>query len=162
MEDLRRKLQVTGSNGRRKLRDVTHAVIHHTAMNVPKNIEGHLKGIAAYHVRKGWRRIGYHVAIAPDGTRYLLNDFEEKVWHAGNYEMNLKSIGVVLLGNLESNRPTPEAIASLWGYLDELTTRRPDMPKLLRDTIKTHSEVRYRPTACPGGIMKKVIHAYKG
>lgn len=162
MLDIISQLPSKGSNGIRKLNELKHIVVHHEGVfRADSNTTDHLKADANYHLSRGWGRISYHYCVARAGEIYILNPLEEIAYHAGNPAYNKTSFGVVLEGDLDKQRPTSEQIKSLWGLLDGLCVNRPDLPGVIRKNIRTHREVRLKPTACPSEIIHKLIEAYR-
>lgn len=102
------------------------------------------KAVGSGHYRDG-RQVfyPYHWIIKPSGEAVRLLDDKNIGWHAGNWEVNKRSIGVALAGNFD-NTPPPE------NQIEGLT-------KLIRDEyafinpqkILGHYEINSRKT-CPG------------
>jgi N-acetyl-anhydromuramyl-L-alanine amidase AmpD len=55
---------------------------------------------------------GYHWLIREDGSREHLLPDEAIGWHAGNWEVNTRSIAVCFDGDLENGQPTAQALDS--------------------------------------------------
>lgn len=156
------KLPVKASNGTRKLSEIVYAVVHHEAVKSDgRSTVEHLISDANYHISKDWNRIAYHFCVGKDGTVYELNPLTEIAYHAGNLAYIRDSFGIVLEGDLSVERPSGAQIGALWGLLDDLCTKRPDLPKVVKATVKTHKEVRTNPTSCPSYIIQKVVDAYR-
>ncbi len=85
----------------------------------------------------------YHWLVRPDGTCERLLEDRAIGWHAGNWEINTRSIGLALSGNYE--HATPPA-AQLAGAARLLKTQ---YPALVHSRILGHCEVRADAT-CPG------------
>lgn len=122
-------------------------VIHHTAFDP---IEGRTyaqewERTAQYHVvTRGWRSIGYHRGVAPDGSRYILaNDLAVT---PGIWGRNHRYVYVCLLGNFTMREPTPEQIA---GVLDEIADLRRIFGHI---PVSAHrlEALQGHGTACPG------------
>lgn len=97
-------------------------VIHHTAFSP---VEGRTyaqewERVARYHVvTRGWRSIGYHRGVAPDGSRYTLaNDLAVT---PGVYGSNHRYIYICLLGDFTEEGPTIDQLA---GAMDEIADLR--------------------------------------
>jgi hypothetical protein len=85
----------------------------------------------------------YHWLIRPDGTCERLLEDRAIGWHAGNWEINTRSIGLALSGNYEhATPPTTQLTAAT--YL--IKTHYPSIPP---ERILGHCEVRADAT-CPG------------
>lgn len=63
------------------------------------------------HFRQG-RAVffAYHWLIRPDGTAERLLDDAAIGWHAGNWEINTRCVGIALSGNYEHSAPPPAQI----------------------------------------------------
>lgn len=85
----------------------------------------------------------YHWLIRPDGTRErLLNDVAIG-WHAGNWEVNTRSIGIALSGNYEHGTPPAIQIAAVTQVIRE------HYPAISPEHVLGHCEIRSGIT-CPG------------
>ena len=90
--------------------------------------------------------VGYHYMIYPDGTVVELLDQDYVGFHAGNYPVNIRSIGIALVGDFSHTEPTPAAQAALKELVTTLNQQ------LGVQYIDGHSKVRKSgPTVCPGG-----------
>ena len=133
----------------------TRIVVHHTAFFVPDE-DRLLKGKESWeatiaHVRKaqflhkhikGWKEIGYHYIIDWHGRILEGRNLTRLGAHVERH--NTGSIGVVLLGDFSSQRPTAKQSASLKKLLNWLTYRF----EIPRKDITGHYEMKS--TACPG------------
>jgi hypothetical protein len=54
----------------------------------------------------GWPSIGYHLAVAPSGRVYWCNGLQLIAYHAGNWPVNVKGVGIVFLGNYTDAAPS--------------------------------------------------------
>ena len=123
--------------GVRLEQQITGVVWHHTAGNK----EQPLRDIADYHVRvRRWPGIGYHYAIDSEGKVFQMQAVTTVSYHA--YMANTPNIGVVLVGNYESDRPTPQMKAACKALDRYLRSRYPVRHVYL------HSETKA--TLCPG------------
>ncbi len=127
-----------------------YVVIHHSANNrdTPEKIRD-------WHVRgRGWDELGYHFVIGNgvaygDGQIYVGNRWKKQMHGAhcktpGN-EYNDHGIGICLIGDFQSSRPTQRQLASLAKLISYLT-RKTGIPE---SRIKTHGGITHK-TACPG------------
>lgn len=127
-----------------------YIVIHHSANNrdTPDKIRD-------WHVRgRGWDELGYHFVIGngvayPDGQIYVGNRWKKQMHGAhcktpGN-EYNDHGIGICLIGDFQSARPTQKQIASL-ARLITFLTQKTGIPE---SRVKTHGGITHK-TACPG------------
>jgi len=159
------ELPSKGSNGRRPLAAIKYAVVHHDAVLAPESYDpiSRYHAEATYHVSKGWGRIGYAFKVARDGRIYQLNPLEEIAYHAGNSAYNRNSIGICLDGDFSKQQPSVPQMSALRELLDWLTGQRPDLPLLVRKTIRYHREVRWPPlsTFCPGPVVSDFVKRYR-
>ncbi|HWL93257.1 MAG TPA: peptidoglycan recognition family protein [Phycisphaerae bacterium] len=127
-----------------------YIVIHHSANNrdTPEKMrDWHMRG-------RGWDELGYHFVIGNgvaygDGEIYVGNRWRKQMHGAhcktpGN-EYNDHGVGVCLIGDLDSSRPTQKQVASLARLLSFLSHRC----SVSQSQIKTHGGVTQK-TACPG------------
>lgn len=98
-------------------------------------------------------RISYHFLLFPDGSVKSTRPINEIGYHAGNFAVNVVSIGLCLIGNFENDKPTEKQTSALKRLLESLTKQY----GISKSNIKLHKEVRLQPTACPG---KNITHAY--
>lgn len=157
--DLTTTLPNKGSNGTRALAKISCAVVHHDAVPVtgPYDPVARYKSEAAYHISQGWKRLAYHIKIDAAGKVYLCSPLEEITYHAGNYPVNLVSIGICLDGDFSLKDPPYEQSMALIALLQNLCFHRPDMPLLIKPTVKGHREVRLLPTSCPGDHLFRIL-----
>ena len=123
-------LKRTTGGCRRAFHPVQQLFVHHTAgSNFDDQPKATMRAIYWYHVaRLGWCDIGYNFVISPDGrifegrwardySPWEVHDSESKSGravagaHVDGY--NSGSIGVSLMGNFETARPSPAARRSL-------------------------------------------------
>ena len=116
---------------------ITGIVWHHTA----GNREQPIRDIADYHVRvRKWPGIGYHYAIDQEGKVFQMQAVTTVSYHA--YMNNTPNIGVVLVGNYEEERPSPQMKAAAKALLRYLKARH------RIQHVWMHSETKA--TLCPG------------
>lgn len=165
VKDIIGDLPSKGSNGRRRLEEITYAVLHHDAQIAPESYDplSRYRAEAAYHIKKGWKRLGYTFKVARDGQVYQCSPLEEIAYHAGNSTYIRNSVGICLDGSFDKQNPSVAQMDALRDLLDWLTERRPDIPKLVRNKIKYHREVRFPPlsTFCPGPQVIDFVKAYR-
>lgn len=100
------------------------------------------KAIYSGHVRNG-RQIfwAYHWLIQTDGNvRRLLLD-SETGWHAGNWDINCRSIGICLDGDFTNSSPPDDMIRAVKKLIDNY--------KIKGSRVLGHCEVN-KTTICPG------------
>lgn len=158
--DVRNKMPFKKSNGKMDKRVMDTVVIHHDAEFRPDVYPSLPRYIneANFHISKGYGHISYHYIIDNVGEIFYCLDETEVAYHCGNYAINLKSLAIKLDGNMEEQKPTKQQIKSLQKLLVWLTTQRPDIPKILRNSIKGHRDIKA--TACPGKNLYPLIHKF--
>lgn len=96
------------------------------------------------HFRQGQMVFfAYHWLVRPDGTCERLLEDRAIGWHAGNWDINTRSIGLALSGNYEHAIPPSEQLA---GAAEIMRTH---YPSISRSRILGHREIRADLT-CPG------------
>jgi len=136
--DLRGQLPSNGGYPTRSTATIRRLIVHHTAAPAATSWQS----IASYHVNtKGWKGIGYHAGITPDGKLHLLNGIDRISNHA--YGHNADSIGIVFAGNFQDDHPTPKALQAYYQYASILDDY---LGRVL--TWQGHRDVG--DTACPG------------
>ena len=128
----------------------TYIVVHHTATH-----DGNASFIQKLHFQRGfWNGMGYHFLI-DNGTENKGNGQIEvgPRWakqmdgaHANADDMNIRGIGVCLVGNFSESNVPQRQLESLV-YLVRLLQKRYGIPS---DRVIRHSEVRGKNTECPG------------
>lgn len=87
----------------------------------------------------------YHWLVRMDGSFERLLEDKYVGWQAGNTEVNVKSIAIVLDGELTDVEPTNEALIAIAKILKE------NYPKIIKERIMGHLEVNPK-TICPGEL----------
>jgi hypothetical protein len=124
----------------RKLAQITHIAIHHSAATASVSPEA----IAKYHVSKDWPGIGYHFYIMPDGAIYQTNKLETVSYQV--YDNNDYTIGICLAGIFNESIPTQMQIAQT-GHLVAWLMQQLHIGL---DHVLGHKEYPNNSTACPG------------
>jgi hypothetical protein len=131
-----------------KIRPWKYIVIHHTASD-----SGDAASIGKYHKEKrGWvNGLGYDFLIgngngSRDGQIEVGSRWNKQIdgAHAGNSEYNKHGIGICLVGNFDTDRPTNRQITSLLSLIDYLQKRC----NINKDNVIMHKT--FRKTVCPG------------
>jgi len=133
-------------------REWRHIVLHHSATK-----SGSLLSIDAEHRRRrdsegrNWLGIGYHFVIGngqgmADGEVQATFRWREQLAgaHAGDRTFNASGIGICLVGNFETQRPTRRQQTAM----NELVSRLAEKFAIKPEGIVGHAEIK--PTACPG------------
>lgn len=87
------------------IREVKYLVVHCAATTEDMDIGAH--EIRGWHLKRGWLDIGYNAVIRRDGTVESGRPLDRPGAHARGY--NEVSLGVCLIGGVESDGKTPEA-----------------------------------------------------
>lgn len=121
--------------------------IHHTvtpthdSMSAPARV----RQIQAFHQQgNGWCDIGYHYLISRDGRIFQGRPQTKLGSHVGNN--NTGNVGISLLGNFETGRPSDAQLRATAQLVDWLG-RTYGIPRA-RSHVKGHRQ--YGGTACPG------------
>ncbi len=146
-------------------------VLHHTAGAngyTPEEAPGIVRGIHLYHTRSlGWCDIGYNFLVDAYGVIYAGRrggqDNQVRGAHAGNWEANLYTTGISMMGNYETaplTEPMKESVLDLtaWrlSYFGLPAIGKTVIDGVEIDIISGHRDIYtsgIRPataTACPG------------
>lgn len=129
-----------------------YVVIHHSAMK-----KGTLQGMDMYHrqIRKMENGLAYHFVIGngngmPDGKIEIGNRWKRQIMggHLASSAQNETAIGICLVGNFETDRPSQTQMKSLYALVSYLR-RTCNIP---RSKVQTHRQINSKPTACPGKL----------
>jgi len=113
-------------------------------MNPTVREERNLKGTAIWsgHFRGGQPSfLAYHWLMRMDGQFVRLLDDHQIGWHAGNWDINKRSIGICLDNDYEQMCPAAEQLRQLAGHIKE---HYPNVKNIIG-----HREAR-EGTTCPG------------
>ena len=156
--DITKKLPFKNSNGTMDPKKIDTVVVHHDAQFRPERYSSLARYVAQakYHITKGFGHISYHYIIDNIGDIYQCLPETEVAYHCGVLSVNRKSIAVKFDGNMETQQLTPRQLKAYKELMIYLTTQRPDLPKVLRPSIKGHKEVKPT-TACPGKFAFPII-----
>ncbi len=144
-------------------KDVRLLVVHHTALGVtndPRSGVERMRALYKYHaINKGWGDIGYHYAIDEKGMIYEGRAGGSKVIGGHAYCNNIGTIGVVLMGNFELEKPSQAQAKSLQWLLADLSKEyninlaKPVTfhGKTFKSPIVGHRDLLS--TACPGATL---------
>lgn len=124
--------------------------LHYLENNV---LESEVRGKPVWsgHFRQG-RMVffAYHWLIRPDGTAERLLEDGAIGWHAGNWDINTRSIGIAFSGNYEHDTPPTVQIAAA------ARTIKTCYPSIARERVFGHREIRE--CTCPGD---RFLHGWK-
>lgn len=130
-------------------RKVDEVILHHTWRPTKAQYRGKetIEGIRAHHKSQGWKDIGYHLLIAPDGEIWLGRPLNEVGAHTVG--RNSRSVGVCLIGNFDEEKlEEPQkgvAIAVLAALLQKFN--------LTVKSLNFHRD--YAQKTCPGKLIDK-------
>lgn len=93
----------------------------------------------------------YHWVIFPNGRSVRLLSDNYIGWHAGNWDVNRRSIGIALVGNFELKKPTKKQRNSLFAVIKNYKE------SLDIKNILGHRLVKGVMTDCPGINLSKII-----
>lgn len=111
-----------------------------------KTSDGKLQPVYSAHFDETGSQVfyGYHWKVEKDGeVRRLLAD-SALAWHAGDWEMNKRSVAIVIDDDLTDDRPTPESLDAVANILSEHYSSI----NLSSSTLIGHKAVS--DTLCPG------------
>ena len=138
------RLPKNGSYQEREFSRIWAVTIHHTvSWNPYIGSYSNVENIAQYHVSKGWKGIGYHYLIDPNGLVFITNYIKSISYHAG--ESNDYSVGIALAGDFREESPDISQILAARRLVKFL---RGWLPKSL--AIIPHKRMWGSATACPG------------
>jgi len=142
----------------------TRITIHHSAKYSREigtltagNVASTLKDIQTVHMRdERYGDIGYHFMIDPAGRIWQGRTLDWQGAHAGgaNGQNNVGNIGICLLGDFNTERPDPRALASLEELVDKLCERH----GIPHSRIYGHRQLRS--TECPGDALMAWVSRY--
>lgn len=140
----------------------------------------HFIGIARYHIEKVWgytstgrpiygSGIMYHLGIIPDGTIFLMRDYDEVLWHCANESGNARSRAIHLpLGGAQN--ATDAQWHAFTTYCDEQIGSAPEIVSRERVfghrewkkyTIVNGQQIEVPNSACPGDILFPRLVAWR-
>lgn len=161
-------LAVKGPNFDKKRKVIDTVVIHHTKQNSNIKLEtlsgiGLIRQYALDYLKNdvlGYNVYGeaiwsghfqknkqvffaYHWLVRPDGTTERLLKDEYIGWHAGNWDINIRSVGIALSGNYENIIPPVTQLKAAKNLISK------HYPQIEKKRIIGHREV-IEGTICPG------------
>jgi len=145
------KITPMGSNNPIKI------TVHHTAEerdNAKVSDAEHMRDIDRYHQKeRGWACIGYHFVISPNGTIFQGRPVKYQGAHVSKH--NPLNVGVALMGNFETSKPSNAQVASLKRLIKGLQLYF-NIPK---QNLYGHRDLG--DTLCPGKELYKIIQQIK-
>ena len=114
----------------------------HPTIDGEKDLKG--KALWSGHFKDGkpvfW---GYHWLMRMDGTFERLLEDNQLGWHAGNWEINRRSVGICLDNNYDKQDPADDILQKLAAHI------KAHYPNIGSQNIIGHREAR-QGTVCPG------------
>lgn len=139
------------------MRNITKIVVHHSFTPRDMHITRAIASFNANHKTRlfdtfkqplsgvhGSEYVAYHIVISGAGEAYFARLFEAVGYHAGNYQTNLESIGICLLGNFDEESPSTEQLAILNSIIRDLKKQFPTISEVTGHRHWDHSK------SCPG------------
>ena len=132
------------------MRKINKIIIHHSASPAKTTVDD----IRDWHVHgNGWSDIGYHYIILADGS--IEEGRPVKTIGAHCKGKNRYSIGVCVVGNFESNQPTPDQVTSFVKIVNDLCAGY----NLTWDNVYGHCD--FSTSVCPGLNMYTILRRCK-
>ncbi len=119
-------------------------IIHHSG-----TVTGGAEAFGKYHKSLGWNGLGYHFVIGngtqtPDGAIEIGHRWAKQIDGAHCKGYNNRSIGICLVGNFETSKPSRRQLISL-SFLLECLSARYAIPQ-----ARIFGHNRLGQTKCPG------------
>ena len=142
-------------------------IVHHTAESSPRALSRsdseRMRTIYEYHAKaRGWGDIGYNYVVGPNGTIFEGRAGGDYAVGAHAYCNNVGSMGISLMGNFQTGKPTDAQLTALRWLLVYLTDKYKIDPEgsvifhgKKMPTIVGHRDVGQ--TACPGQYSQELL-----
>jgi len=133
---------------------ISKLVIHHSASKAATTKKADLE---RWHKERGFSQIGYHKVVEANGS--IVNGRSESTQGAHAKGANMGTLGVCVVGDFETETPSPAQIKSLVTVLSEWCKTH----KLNSTNIYGHYNVpgATTDTSCPGKNMKSQLSIVK-
>jgi N-acetylmuramoyl-L-alanine amidase len=102
-----------------------------------------MRAIQRWHLARGWATIGYHFVVSPSGRIFRGRPVDRLGAHVLGH--NAGTVGICLMGNFQTERPTPAALRSLEHTCRRLVPGGAGVPLLGHRDHRGHTS-----SACPG------------
>ncbi len=129
------------------MRKINKIIVHCTATQESKDVS--VDEVRRWHLKRGWRDIGYHFLIQRDGTVDEGRPIEQSGAHTKGH--NWDSIGVAYVGGVEDEKKKGKWIAK-----DTRTSEQKESLLLLLKTLKKmhtdatiHGHNEFAAKSCP-------------
>ena len=125
-------------------------VLHNSAGNKKATIAD----LSRIHVvENGWPKLSYHIGINYLGQVLLINELDLLTYHArGN---NTVSIGILMIGNYELEKPSEEMMNSVEIVVNYLKN------ELGIENVTIHNRIPRANTLCPGKFAEEALEDRK-
>lgn len=148
-----RPSEINPMNGINRI-TVHHSAVDNSGLRNPSDTARMIEGIRAGHVGRGWADIGYHYVIDPSGKIW---EGRSTRFQGAHVEFNNEhNLGIVVLGNFETQSPSPQAVRTLDRFVASQMAR---FAVPLR-RVYTHQELKR--TLCPGRSLQRYMLASRG
>ncbi|MGA0172202.1 MAG: peptidoglycan recognition family protein [Phycisphaerales bacterium] len=143
-----------------RMTPVRSITVHHDGMppvslSSRAQIAGRIEQIRAGHRAKGWGDIGYHFIVDPQGAVWQGRPL---LWQGAHVkDRNEGNVGVLVLGNFESTRPTTAQLESLERQISALVR----LYRVSATSVRSHQEWPGAATACPGRHMQAKMNGVR-
>jgi len=122
---------------KRSVSAINKIIVHHSGTT-----SGSAEAYARYHVQNlNWPGIGYHFAIEKSGQIKQTNDLDTVSYHASG--QNTGSVGIVMTGNFDIQKPTEAQEKSLAQLINHLR-------RTLGRNLPVHGHRDFSFKSCPG------------
>jgi len=138
-----------------RLGAVERITVHHDGMppallRSRRQVAQRIELIRASHVDRGWGDIGYHYIVDPLGQVWEGRPIYFQGAHV--HDHNERNLGVLALGNFETQQPTLAQVRTVARFVAEQMRRH----RVSLSQVHTHRELT--PTICPGRNMQRVMN----
>lgn len=130
------------------MRDIDKIIVHCSATQEGKDLNA--AEINRWHLKRGWKGIGYHYVVLLDGTIEYGRNIDEQGAHVKNH--NKGSIGICYIGGVETERGSD----GKWIAKDTRTPEQKESLLLLLGTLKKmhpkatiHGHNEFANKSCP-------------
>lgn len=153
--NLRHETKIAANGSYDSSRVTIDTIVVHTMV-------GTLDGTAAWFSNAGRSKLSSaHYGVGFDGRIQLYVEEDKTAYHAGNYPMNQRSIGIEFEDKGKPNDPRPELLYQTGAKLIADIARHYNIT-LDRSHVVKHKEVSQSSTACPGTLdIEKLINEAK-
>ena len=129
----------------KRMAEIRHLIVHCSA--TPETMDIGVEEIRRWHRQRGWLDVGYHKIIRRDGTIEDGRPITAPGAHARGY--NHLSVGICLIGGVESDKKTPESnyTHAQWNALQALVSDLKTMYPTA--TLMGHRDLPKVNKACP-------------